>query len=139
MYGNKKKASRGGRKAGRKEIGAQRATRSAAWLATALLALAGWAVQPTAKAGDAGWRAEILRQRAEKDREFKSSATSPMAARQRLMVKPGRGGAIVLQEGVPVLAERPSSSDLIVVQARDLSSGFSFRRTVLCRWNRRKK
>ena len=47
--------------------------------------------------GDPGWKEQILKERAEKDHEFKTSRTSPMAGADRLTIKAGQGQVFITE------------------------------------------
>ena len=54
--------------------------------------------QVPASGEEEGWRQELLRERAEKDAEFKTSPTSPMAGRERLTI-PAAGRTFIAVRG----------------------------------------
>jgi hypothetical protein len=54
----------------------------------------------TAKTGDESWQQQLLKEREQKDIEFKTSATSPMAGSARLTISAAEKAFIAIQEGI---------------------------------------
>lgn len=77
--------------------------RSFAWLAAVqLLAALAWAQVPGGDKvlnGDFAWEQALLKERADKDAEFKTAATSPMAGRERLTIAGTAAPFHVIRDG----------------------------------------
>ncbi|MCX6565074.1 MAG: DUF1684 domain-containing protein [Candidatus Aminicenantes bacterium] len=61
--------------------------------------LASMAPAPLPAGGDDAWRQELLKERALKDVEFKTSVTSPMAGRERLTIPAGEKSFVMVLRG----------------------------------------
>jgi len=61
--------------------------------------LASMAAAPLSAGGDDAWQKELFKERAQKDIEFKTSETSPMAGRERLTIPAGEKSFILARAG----------------------------------------
>jgi len=68
--------------------------------------------------GDNVWEKELLKERAEKDVEFKTSATSPMAGRERLTVPAGEKSFILVGNGQVSFAPRTDDASAFSLISR---------------------
>ncbi len=101
--------------------------------ATSLLLVAGCGRGGGAAAPGAAssWEAKLVAERADKDREFKTSPTSPMAGVARTVVKaPGGGWVAAGADGLAVTPEAPAGSALSFAFA----SGWRWRGTPARAW-----
>ena len=85
------------------------------WMWPAILLLQA-ALLPAQADGDASWKHELLKERAEKDAEFKASATSPMAGRERLVLSGVERSFYVIRDGrVADPAASGSAHEIVLV------------------------
>jgi len=66
--------------------------------------LASMAAGPLPAGGDDAWTQELLKERAAKDAEFKTSVTSPLAGRERLTIQAGEKSFVVVRGGAVTLS-----------------------------------
>ncbi|MCX6558428.1 MAG: DUF1684 domain-containing protein [Candidatus Aminicenantes bacterium] len=69
--------------------------------------------------GDSVWKQELLREREQKDIEFKTSATSPMAGSVRLTITTREKTYIALSAGVVSLQPQAGAGTIFAVSARE--------------------
>ena len=67
--------------------------------AFAALFLGSAAAGPLPAGDEDAWRRELLKERALKEAEFKTSVTSPMAGRERLTIPAGEKSFVVIRSG----------------------------------------
>ncbi len=115
----------------RRAVGAVRSGATAAAAALLLLAGCGRGGKAVAPGAAASWEAKLIAQRTEKDREFKTSPTSPMAGAARTVINaPGGGWVAASADGLVVTPEAPAGSALSFAFA----SGWRWRGTPARAW-----
>lgn len=72
----------------------------------------------TAQGGDETWRQELIKEREQKDIEFKSSATSPMAGAARLTISSPEKTFVTIVNGTVTLQPRALSGTVFTVFAK---------------------
>lgn len=108
-----------------------------AWLtAVLLLATLAWAQVPNddkVLIGDFAWEQALLKERADKDAEFKASATSPMAGRERLTIIGAADVYPMVRDGHVVDPAVPGSGPAFVVMFMAGKWYWGTRSEVTCR------
>ena len=85
-----------------------------------IIAVPGWNIwAETVQNGDESWRQELLKERQQKDIEFKSSATSPMAGSARLIVGAAGKAFIAILDGNVSAQPRAGKGAVFAVLPRD--------------------
>ncbi len=85
-----------------------------------------------AHADDAAWEETLLKERAEKDVEFKTSATSPMAGRERLTIPAATRMFHVTRDGRVVVVEDAGEGPAFAVMCKEGSWYWSTKTGVAC-------
>ncbi|TFG74057.1 MAG: DUF1684 domain-containing protein [Chrysiogenales bacterium] len=84
------------------------------------IAMPGWHNQEeTVHNGDESWRQELLKEREQKDIEFKTSATSPMAGGARLTVSAPEKTFITITDGTVSLKAQAGAGTVFAVFSRE--------------------
>ncbi len=108
-----------------------------AWLAAVLLlATTAWAQVPNddkVLIGDFAWEQALLKERADKDVEFKTAATSPMAGRERLTIAGTAAPFHVIRDGRVVDPAAAGEGPAFVVMLKDGKWYWSSASGVACR------
>ena len=105
---------------------------SSALLLLAVLTSAQVPMDKTLLIGDVAWERELLKERAEKDAEFKTSATSPMAGRERLTVSAARPLHLV-RDGKVIATGDAGDGSALAILFRDGKWFWSGKSGALCR------